>query len=560
MEYEVLSPWAQVDRLESGIMQARPSNLDGKTIGLWAHFKEHSPLILKEVARQLLERFSTVKCLHYQYPVDTSEIMGDERYKSSFLKWLDKVDCVISAYGDAGSCAMFVAYNTAAMEIHGKPSVMLVKEDLMPPSRRGASARQVPGLRLVPAKMPDLSMLFSLEGVVETILRPGVQEVIDDIVRALTTPLTEEEKAPKEVEDLSGLIFKGSLREVNNFFYQKGWTNGAPIMPPTKEAVEEMLTGTDLSRNHVVAKIPPMLGKATVAKIAVNAVMAGCLPTYMPILIAAVEGMVDPKIHLEGWTCSVASWAPMVIVNGPVRKDININGAGAVMSPYYKANATIAHALALMIMNIGGVRPALEDMSEMGHESRFGMCIGENEEASPWQGLHTDYGIDVEESAVTLFWPSQRVSFYGKDAAGILKSMCDINIPGWKPGSVFVMSPGCAGILAKAGWSKKDVRSYLVEYARRPADEVNVRWIIGNNHLPENCVPMPAETSRSVRKFWNDEHLFIVVGGSNYGASGVSYGGGGDHGGPVTKKVRLPEGWRSLAEKYKGIAPAYVTY
>jgi hypothetical protein len=122
------------------------------------------------------------------------------------------------------------------------------------------------------------------------------------------------------------------------------------------------------------------------------------------------------------------------------------------------------------------------------------------------------------------------------------------------------MSPGCAGILAKAGWSKKDVRSYLVEYARRPADEVNVRWIIGNNHLPENCVPMPAETSRSVRKFWNDEHLFIVVGGSNYGASGVSYGGGGDHGGPVTKKVRLPEGWRSLAEKYKGIAPAYVTY
>jgi len=560
MEYEVLSPWAQVDKLESGVMQPRPSDLDGKTIGLWAHFKEHSPLMLQEVERQLKEKYPTADFIHYQYPVDTSEIMSDEKYKPSFMEWLDKVDCVISAYGDAGSCAMFVAYNTAAMEILGKPTVMLVKEDLMHPSQRGASARQVPGLRFVPAQMPDLSMLFSLDGVAETILRPGVAEVLDELVTALTTPLTDEEKAPKKVEDLSGFVFKGSLGEVNNVFYQKGWTNGMPIIPPTREALEEMLTGTDLPRDHVVAKIPPMLGKATVEKIAVNAVMAGCLPTYLPILIAAVEGMVDPVIHLEGWTCSVSSWAPMMIVNGPIRRDISINGAGAVMSPYYKANATIAHALALIVMNISGVRPVLEDMSEMGHESRFGMCIGENEEASPWKGLHTDYGIDAEGSAVTLFWPSQRTSFYGKDAAGLLKNMCDIAILGWEPGSAFVISPGCAEILAKAGWSKKDVRSYLVEYARRPADELNVRWMIGNNHLPENCVPMPAETSRSVRKYWNDDHLLIIVGGSNYGASGVSYGGGGDHGGPVTKKLQLPKNWKALVEKYKDIVPTYVRY
>jgi hypothetical protein len=122
------------------------------------------------------------------------------------------------------------------------------------------------------------------------------------------------------------------------------------------------------------------------------------------------------------------------------------------------------------------------------------------------------------------------------------------------------MSPGCADILAKAGWSKKDVRDYLVEYARRPADELNVRWMVGNNHLPDNCVPMPAETSRSVRKYWNDDHLLIIVGGSNYGASGVSYGGGGDHGGPVTKGVQLPRNWKSLVEKYKDIVPTYVKY
>jgi hypothetical protein len=408
--------------------------------------------------------------------------------------------------------------------------------------------------------MPDPSMLFSLDGMVETVFRPGVEEIVGDIVTALTTPLSDEEKTPKEVEDLSGFEFSGTLEEVNHFFYQNGWTNGMPIIPPTKEAVEAMLAGTDLPRDHVVAKLPPMLGKATVEKIAINAAMAGCLPTYMPILIAAVEGMADPVIHLEGWTCSVSSWAPMVVVNGPVRRDINLNGGGAVMSPYYKANATIAHALALIIMNISGVRPVLEDMSEMGHESRFGMCIGENEEDSPWQGLHTDYGIDAEDSAVTLFWPSQRTSFYGKDAAGILENICSINVLGWAPGSAFVMSPGLAGILAKEGFSKADVLSYIVEYARRPATELNVRWMVGNNHLPDSCVPMPAEGTRSVRKYWDTEHMMIIVGGSNYGASGVSYGGGGDHGGPVTKKLQLPGNWKTLVEKYREIVPTYVRY
>lgn len=122
------------------------------------------------------------------------------------------------------------------------------------------------------------------------------------------------------------------------------------------------------------------------------------------------------------------------------------------------------------------------------------------------------------------------------------------------------MSPGCAKILANAGFFKKEVRDYLVEYARRPSDQLNIRWMIGNNHLPENCVPMPAETSRSVRKYWNDDHLLIIVGGSNYGASGVSYGGGRDHGGPVAKTLQLPRNWEALVEKYNGIVPTYVRY
>jgi hypothetical protein len=558
MKYKVLSPWAQVDKSKSAVMKPRLNDLNGKTIGLFSHFKEHSPLILKEVERQMKERFPSARFSPYQYVRDTTEIINDEQHKPSFIEWLNGVDAVVSAYGDAGSCSMFVAYNSALIETMGKPVVMLVKGDLAKPAQRGASARHVPCLRMVKTVIMDMSGMFSLAGVEETIIRPGITPVIDEIITALTAPLTDEEKSPSAVEDLSGLVFEGSLEEVNNFFYKNGWTNGAPIIPPTEEAVNEMLKGTDLPRDYVVAGVPPMLGKATVEKIAINAVMAGCLPTYMPILIAAVEGMVDPVIHLEGWTCSVASWAPLMIINGQVRRDLNMNGDGAILSPYYKASSTIARAFALMIMNIGGVRPILEDMSEMGHESRFGICIAENEEVSPWQPLRVDYGLSKDDSSITLFWPSQRSSISGKDATGILRSMCAVDMLGWAPGCAFIMSPGCAKKFAEEGWTKKDILAYLVEYARKPASELNVRWLRGNNHLPD--VVMPVDPSHSVRKFWNTDHLFIVVGGSNYGASGVAFGGGGDHGGPVTKKVQLPKDWDNLVNKYNDLVPTYISY
>ena len=558
MDYEVLSPWAEVDRSVSAVMRPRIKDLKGKTIGLFSHFKEHSPLILKEVERQLKKKFPSAKFSHYQYVRDTTEIINDDKNKPSFMEWLKGVDAVISAYGDAGSCSMFVAYNSAEIEKMGKPVVMLVKEDLANPAQRAASARHVSCLRLVKSGIMDMSGLFSLAGAEENIIRPGITLIIDEIISAMIKPLTKEEKSPEKIQDLSGLVYKGSLEDVNNFFYKNGWTNGAPIIPPTEKAVREMLKGTDLARDHVVAKIPPMLGKATVEKIAVNAVMAGCLPTYMPMLIAAVQGMVDPVIHLEGWTCSVASWAPLIVVNGPIRRDLNMNSSGAILSPYYKASATIARAFALMVMNIGGVRPVLEDMSEMGHESRFGICIAENEEMNPWQPLHADYGINRGDSSVTLFWPSQRTSIVGKDAQGIIQSMCAVDMLGWAPGCAFVISPGCAKMLADGGFSKKDVLDYLVEYARKPASQLNVRWLRGNNHLPD--VILPVDPSHSVRKFWSAEHLFIVVGGSNYGASGIAFGGGGDHGGPAVKKVQLPKGWDNLVSRYKDIVPTYVRY
>ena len=126
MNYKTLSPWAEVDKSKSTGLQPRVSDLKGKTIGLFAHFKEHSPIMLSEVERQLQEKLPDTRFIHYQYPMDTRELINDDEYKPSFMEWLSKVDTVISAYGDAGSCAMFLAYNTAYIESLGKPAIMLV--------------------------------------------------------------------------------------------------------------------------------------------------------------------------------------------------------------------------------------------------------------------------------------------------------------------------------------------------------------------------------------------------------------------------------------------------
>jgi hypothetical protein len=329
-----------------------------------------------------------------------------------------------------------------------------------------------------------------------------------------------------------------------------------PIIPPTEEAVSEMLTGTDLTPDHVVATIPPMNGKATVEKIAINAVMAGCVPTHLPVVIAAVQAIVDPRMWIEAYTCSIASWEPMLILNGPIRKALNTNSSTTYLSPYYRANAAIGHALGLILMNIAGIRPGIEDMGIFGHEGHFGICVAENEESSPWEPLHQYYGLKKSDSAVTVFFPNTRnLVMAGRNPGNLLKAICD-NVPlmGFDPGCAIIITPPNAKSLADAGYSRKDVVDYIVEYARRPYHELNIRWMKGNFHVPKE-VPLPADPTRTVRKFFSGRHLPVFVASNNFAWGAIMYGGGGDHGGPITKKVELPKNWNRLVARYKDNKP-----
>ena len=559
MIYRALSPWAETEANVTMPLRPRLQELEGKTIGLFAHFKEHSPLLLREVEAQLAARFPTARFSLLQYKENCTEIRNDPAFDPILKEWLSGVDAVICAYGDMGSCALFLAYNAAYIEQLGKPVLMLCYKDFVTIARRGASARQLPALRIATTTMQDLSILPALDAhVIETIVRPAAEGAAEAIVRGLLDPLTAEETAVQERSStLAHAVFEGTADELRLLFYRHGWTNGAPIIPPTREAVDNMLRGTDLPPDHVVGILPHMMGKATVEKIAINAVMAGCLPIHLPVLIAAVRALGDPCLHLEGYACSRGSWAPLIILNGRIRNDLDVNCGEGILSPYRLASAAISKALGYIFLNIGGIRPGLEDMSAMGHESRFGLCIGEDEEHSPWDSLCTRFGLEDGTSAVTLFWPSTNFYCRSRESNGLLSEMCEVNTDGnfW-PGCAFIICAEQANTLARDGWSKQAVIDYLVEYARKPASTLPIRWIRGNNHAP-STVSLPVNGTHYTRKFWSDEHLLVLVGGAG---SCTGFVGGGDHGGPVCRRVELPESWEALVAEYKAVTPEYVDY
>ncbi len=561
MTYKVMSPRGETDDIEVTGLQPRVADLNGKTIGLYATFKEHWMMILNEIGKQLQERYPDIKLTRFRYTKDlnsytqVAEVAKDPEVRPEFEEWVKGVDLVITANGDAGSCALYLTYNTALVEHLGKPVVMMANHRFETISKSAASLRGVKNLRTVTWDLGDLSMEPDLEYAVNELIPGKVSEYMPQIIAALTSPLTPEEDKPQEqAENPPRIVYEGDIQEVNQFYYQKGWAYGMPVMPPTEEAVKEMMSGTDLPPDHVVAKIPPMMGRATVETIAVNAVMAGCLPTYMPVLIAAVEAMVDPRMWIEAYTCSAASWAPLLIVNGPVRNDLDLNSGGSIMSPYYKANAAIAHAVGLIIMNIAGIRVGIEDMGIFGHEGRFGMCFAENEEESPWEPMHVYYGFEKEDSAITMSWPHLRMlGMYPENLDAMLTGICEgVQAHGFDPGCTFILLPETAKFLADNGFSRRDFVDYLVEYARKPATQMNVRWMKGNNHIPKN-VPLPADPTRSVRKFLSGMHMPVAVAGMSFCMGIAFYSGGGDHGGPITKKINLPKNWNELVEKYRSI-------
>ena len=332
-------------------------------------------------------------------------------------------------------------------------------------------------------------------------------------------------------------------------WFDRGVTDGLPVVPPTRERVARVLAGTRREPAALLGELPPNYGPLTVEKLAINAVMAGCRPEYLPVLVAAAECACDPAFNLHGVATSTHFSAPLVLVNGPVRSRIGLNASFGVFGPGFRANATIGRALRLAMINVGGARPGEISMSTFGHPGRYTYCIAEHEEASPWPPYHVSRGLAPGTSAVTLFAGeaphgiSDHASRTARSLAGSLGwSMAGLwnskHFPLYSH-TMLVVGPEHARTFADDDWSREDLARHLHETIRVPyrtltpdddhGEGTNLRY--GKREpSPDDLVP----------KFPSVEEIHVVVAGGTAGRFSMAIPGwlGTKNGSrPVTREV-----------------------
>jgi hypothetical protein len=263
--------------------------------------------------------------------------------------------------------------------------------------------------------------------------------------------------------------------EANELFQRNGWTDGLPIVPPTEPGVRRFLEASGLRAGDVIGIEQVRRRRITAEKVAIAAVMAGCLPEYLPVVVAAVRAMCEPEFGFHGVTASTGGSAPLVVVNGPVRRALGMNATHNVLGNGSRPNATIGRALRLVIINVLGGIPGQLDRSTLGHPGKFTLCLAEDEEDSPWLPLAVERGSPAGASAVTVLSvesPHQVMNEWTHDpreiaetyAAAIRANMLTYSI--WAGNYALVVPKQHRQIFAEAGWSKADLRACVHERAR----------------------------------------------------------------------------------------------
>lgn len=266
--------------------------------------------------------------------------------------------------------------------------------------------------------------------------------------------------------------------EVNRLFYARGWTDGLPIVPPTLARLEDMLAGTSMSRSKVLGEVDPLRGRATVEKVAANAVMAGCHTHHFAVVLAAMQALLDPDFNMRGVQTTDENVAPVLIINGPVAETLQINSSFGCLGPGWQANATIGRAVRLAMNNIGGGWPAVVSFAGLAQPARYTLCFAENEAQSPWAPLHVDLGHNASSSTVTLMRAESVVNVTGglEELASVMGSAASAFslLHGGKVCAI--VAPATAARLAADGFDKAAVRRWLWEQGRVPVADWRRWW------------------------------------------------------------------------------------
>jgi peroxiredoxin len=306
--------------------------------------------------------------------------------------------------------------------------------------------------------------------------------------------------------------------------FERGWTDGLPVIPPTGERVETMLGGRD--PDELLGEMAPAMARVTLERVAVCAVLAGCRPEYFPVVVAAVQASLEPAFNVGGQAVTTQPVGQVIVVNGPVRDAIGLNGGVGALGPGWRANMTIGRALRLVISLTGGGFPGRLDRSALANPGKVGLCFAEDQEVSPWEPLHVERGYDAGRSVVSVLGADAPLSISDhrstspEELARVLGEAAGATwSPNWWPlggTSLFVLCPEHARSFAEWGWSKQQVREAMFEGVRRPAG--SLRW---GETTP---LVLAAPDDQLVGKWSSPEDIVIVVAGGEAGRFSAVFG------------------------------------
>ena len=306
--------------------------------------------------------------------------------------------------------------------------------------------------------------------------------------------------------------------EAIDLCFARGWTDGLPVVPPTPERVGRMLEAARLDPGQEIAYVAHRAVSVTAEKIAINAVMAGCRPEYMPVVVAAIEAIGDPRWSYHGPGTSTAGAAVLVIVNGPVARELDINAGDNLFGPGWRANLTIGRAVRLVMRNVCGSRPGTLDRATLGHPGKLSYVIAENESESPWPPLHVERGYQPEQSAVTIVAAAGPRQFYNQlsnTAEGVLTTLADDmrssgNLTG-QPQFVVILAGEHMRTIAADGWTKAMIREFLFANTR------NSHAHLKRTHQMAGQVE-PGDETRTRPLVESPGDIFVVAAGGRAGA------------------------------------------
>ena len=338
-------------------------------------------------------------------------------------------------------------------------------------------------------------------------------------------PLRKPGCAAKNTYDAETLrLLDGAGYDKLEELFERGWTDGLPVIPPTRQRVDAMLGGRDPS--ELLGEMPPAMARVTLERVAACAVLAGCRPEYFPVIVAAVQAVLEPAFNVGGQAVTTQPAGQVVIVNGPVRDGVGLNGSVGALGPGWRSNMTIGRALRLVVSLTGGGFPGRLDRSTLGNPGKLALCFAEDEEASPWKPLHVERGFDASSSVVTVVGADAPLSISDHRSTGpeeLARVLGQAAAATWSPNwwplggiSLFVICPEHAHSFEQWGWSKQRLREEMFATIVRPAG--SLRW--GETTPLAGAAP----DDQLICKWSSPDDIMIVVAGGEAGRYSAVFG------------------------------------